>query len=275
MTALAADTVDDATRNTARKLGYAGVEAYQAGDYRTASEKLEKAYAVLRVPSLGLWSARALVKLGKWVEGAERYTQIGQLGASSGNEAVQKRARADAESELAALTPKIPSITVQVTGAPLSEVSVQIDGAPIAPELLGEARPVNPGPHKIEGQRGDEHAVVELSLAESEHQPAVLAFHAPVAAAPIAAHTAPAPPPEPESHSGLGQQRTLALIASGVGVIGIGVGTVFGFKSKSNHDEAVKYCNGSECSDPRGVSAGNDAHAAGNVSTVAMIVGGV
>jgi len=274
-TAFAADAVDDATRNTARKLGYAGVEAYQAGDYRTASEKLEKAYAVLRVPSLGLWSARALVKLGKWVEGAERYTQIGQLGASSGNEAVQKRARADAESELAALTPKIPSITVQITGATLAEVSVQIDGAPIAQELLGEARPVNPGPHKVEGLRNSEQAVLELSLAESEHKPAVLVFHTPVAAAPLAAQTTAAPPPESDSHPGLGRQRTLALIAGGVGVVGIGVGTVFGFKSKSDHDEAEKYCTGSQCSDPRGVSAGNDAHAAGNVSTVAMIVGGV
>lgn len=274
--ALGADAVDDATRNTARKLGYAGVEAYQAGDYRTASEKLEKAYAVLRVPSLGLWSARALVKLGKLVEGAERYTQIAQLGASSGNEAVQKRARADAESELAALTPKIPSIAVQITDAAPSEVSVQIDGVPIAAELVGEARPVNPGPHKVEGVRGSEHAVVELSLAESEQKPAVLRFKPSVAAAPAVAQAAPASAPATESaHTGFGQQRTIALIAGGVGVIGIGVGTVFGFKSKANHAEAEKYCNGNECSDPRGVSAGNDAHAAGNVSTVAMIVGGV
>ena len=274
--AQAADAVDDASRGTARKLGYQGVAAYQAGDYRTANEKLEKAYAVLRVPSLGLWSARALVKLGKLVEGSERYAQVAQLGASTGDEAVQKRALADAASELALLAPKIPSVIVHIEGAPPAEVQVQIDGVPIAQALLGEARPVNPGPHKIEGQRAAEHAVVELVLAETEQKPALLRFSAAVAATPVAAALTPTSAQSSESpRAGLGQQRTLALIAGGVGVVGIGIGTVFGFKSKSDHDEAAKYCNGSECSDARGVSAGNDAHAAGNVSTVAMIIGGV
>jgi hypothetical protein len=274
----AAAGVDDASRGTARKLGYSGVEAYQAGDYRTANEKLEKAYAVLQVPSLGLWSARALLKLGKLVEASERYTQVAQLGASGGNnEAVQKRALADAASELALLTPKIPSVVVRIEGATLNEVSVQIDGVPIAPELLGEARPVNPGPHKIEGQRGTEHAVVELVLAESEQKSASLRFASSVVATrPAAAETqAAAVPASDSSSAGLGKQRTFALIAGGVGVVGIGVGSVFGLKSKSEHDEAEKYCNGSECTDARGVSAGTDAHSAGNVSTVAMIIGGV
>ncbi|MET0791998.1 MAG: hypothetical protein ABW061_10800 [Polyangiaceae bacterium] len=276
-TASAADRVDDASRGTARKLGYSGVEAYQAGDYRTANDKLEKAYAVLRVPSLGLWSARALVKLGKLVEASERYAQVAQLGASVGNEAVQKRALADAASELALLNPKIPSITVHIEGAPPAEVQVRIDGAPIAQELLGEARPVDPGPHKIEGQRGAEQAVVELVLAESEQKSALLQFRAPVATtAPVSVPATPAPAPASDSpFVRLGQQRTFALIAGGVGVVGIGVGTVFGLKSKSNHDEAAKYCEGSVCNDARGVNAGSDAHAAGTISTVAMIVGGV
>ncbi|HEY0464493.1 MAG TPA: hypothetical protein VGC79_09805 [Polyangiaceae bacterium] len=275
--ASAANAVDDASRGTARKLGYQGVAAYQAGDYRTASEKLEKAYGVLRVPSLGLWSARALVKLGKWVEGSERYAQVAQLGASTGNEAVQKKALADAESELSLLTPKIPSVLVRIEGASPADVRVQIDGAPIAQELLGEARPVNPGPHKIEGQRGTEQAVVELVLAEAEQKPALLRFQSLVAATPAAssATASPAVPASDSGSAGLGQQRTWALIAGGVGVVGVGVGTVFGFKSKADHDEAAKYCAGSECTNDHGASAGNDAHAAGNVSTVAMIVGGV
>ena len=46
-----------------------------------------------------------------------------------------------------------------------------------------------------------------------------------------------------------------------------------GKKAKSNLDEAEKYCPGAVCTDPRGVTAGNDAHSAGNVSTIAMIIG--
>jgi hypothetical protein len=40
---VAAAPVDDASRATARKLGYSGVEAYQAGDFAAASDKLERA----------------------------------------------------------------------------------------------------------------------------------------------------------------------------------------------------------------------------------------
>jgi hypothetical protein len=66
----------------------------------------------------------------------------------------------------------------------------------------------------------------------------------------------------------------LALIAGGVGVLGIGAGTVFGLSSKSNHDEAERYCEGGDCTDARGVRAGEDAYSAGTLSTVCMVIGG-
>ena len=40
-------------------------------------------------------------------------------------------------------------------------------------------------------------------------------------------------------------------------------------------DEAEKYCTGSQCTNEAGVTAGNDAHSAGNVATIAMAVGAV
>ncbi len=79
--------------------------------------------------------------------------------------------------------------------------------------------------------------------------------------------------PKPALTSELGTQRILALVAGGVGVVGLGVGTVFGLKSKSRHDEAEKYCSGTACTSQRGVDAGNEAHDAGNVATVTMLVG--
>jgi hypothetical protein len=268
---VAAAPVDDASRATARKLGYSGVEAYQAGDFAAASDRLERAYRVLRVPSIGLWSARALVKLGKLVEASERYVEVQQLSGSAGDEAVQKRALADAATDLAALTPKIPLVTVQVEGAPAAEVSVLMDGAPIPVALLGDARPVNPGRHDIEGTRNGEHAVVQLILAEGEQKAALLRFGAVVQKAPVVGGNlgTPAAP----AASKLGSQRTFALVAGGIGVVAVGVGTVFGLKSRSRHDDAAKYCTGGSCTDTRGVTAGNDAHAAGNVSTIVMIVG--
>lgn len=267
--ARAAEALDSDTRAAARQLGYSGIEAFQAGNYREASEKLDKAYRVASVPSLGLWSARALVKLGKLVEAAERYAEVIDLKVSSGDQAVQKRAQAEAKTELAALQPRIPSLIVRLEGAAASETSVSIDGQPMATALLDQAQPMNPGAHRIEGSRGGERAAVEVTLAEGEQESALLKFDAPVAAVP--AEPARAEP----SPRGLGTQRTLALVAGGVGLVGVGVGTVFGLKSKSSHDEAAVYCSGSVCSDQRGVDAGQDAYSAGTVSTVAMVVGAV
>ena len=113
----------DGDRAVARKLGYAGVEAYQAGRYPIASEQLERAYAVLRVPSIGLWSARALARNGKLVEASERYLELARLELSEGDQRVQQRALEDAAKELAELDKRVPSITVAVEGAKADEVT--------------------------------------------------------------------------------------------------------------------------------------------------------
>jgi hypothetical protein len=56
------------------------VNAYLDEDYQLAESRLESAYAVLRVPSLALWSARALEKNGKLIEAARRYLEATKLG---------------------------------------------------------------------------------------------------------------------------------------------------------------------------------------------------
>src|SRR5688572_19645010 len=67
---------DAARRERARQLGYAGIRAYAAGNYSAASTQLEESFGLLPVPSLGLWSARALVKLGKLLEAERRYRGV-------------------------------------------------------------------------------------------------------------------------------------------------------------------------------------------------------
>src|SRR6476660_9249793 len=143
-----AEPADDPSRAEARKIGYAGVEAYQAGDFATAHDRLETAYQMLRVPSLGLWSARALAKLGKMVEAEARYLEVIRLPTSVGDEAIQEQARQDARNEGAELARRIPSVLVRVDGAPAGEVAVTIDGAPLA-SSVGENQLVNPGRHRI------------------------------------------------------------------------------------------------------------------------------
>ncbi len=71
-------------------------------------------------------------------------------------------------------------------------------------------------------------------------------------------------------------QQTAAWIIGGVGMAGVVVGTIFGVRSIVKHNESDDYCgDDSTCSDIKGVRAMDDARAAGDVSTVGFIAGGL
>jgi hypothetical protein len=250
---LGADS-DSATRGAARQLGTSGVEALQAGDYKTASDKLERSYAALKVPSLGLWSARALIKLNRWVEASERLLEVTRLDVSGGDVAIQKAARADAEAELAALSPHIPAVVIDLKGVTSADVAV--DGHAVASSLLGAAIPIDPGSHTFravnEGRTVEQtasfvadappqHVVLELGGASlavpgseaSSAQPS----HADVTSTSMSDHGPPS-----------ATRRTIGLVTAGVGLLGLGVGTLFYVKAKGNNDDAKAICpSGTNC----------------------------
>jgi hypothetical protein len=214
---------DAATRAAARKLAEDGVAALQNGDATTATQKLEKAHQMLKAPSVALWSARALMKSGQLVEAAERLREVGRLQVT-GDAAVQEQAKRDAEKELGELGPRIPSLVVSVVGGDAS-TSVTLDGNVLPTALLGEDRPVNPGPHRLVARRGAQEASREITLAEGEHQAVELV---------LAAETNAAPPsvPQPPSEAPVAERgsahRTLAYVALGAGAAGLVLGGVTG-----------------------------------------------
>jgi pentatricopeptide repeat protein len=89
-------------------LGYEGVEAFQANDFEAAEDKLRRAFAVVKVPTLGLWLARALAKNGRWVEAAEVYREVSRLEPTEGKVEAQREAQRAAAGELETLAGKIP-----------------------------------------------------------------------------------------------------------------------------------------------------------------------
>ncbi len=230
---LSAAPVDDSTRAAARRLGSAGVEAFQQRDYKTANDKLGRAFRVLQAPTLGLWSARALEKLGRLVEAQERYLMVTRLAIEGGDTEVQKKAQAEAAVDLASLSPRVPTIVVQVEGASPTDVALTIDGAVLSAEFVGEVWPLDPGSHQVVGVRGSERIEAELVVAESEHKTTVLRF----GTSPAAAATGPAPAraevpvqaagPARDAGSGI-SQRTIGWITVGAGVAGFALGGVAG-----------------------------------------------
>jgi hypothetical protein len=275
-----AQTVDNATRGAARTLGNEGVKAYQSGDYASADQKLDKAYRVLKAPSLGLWSARALVKLGRLVEASERYLEVTRLGSVGGDETVQKQAQADAQAELDALTPRVPSIVIELIGAAPAETTVTIDGVELKAELIGERRPTEPGKHAVVGRRGTEQARAEVVLAEGEQKSVRLLFTTPAENSPGASsRIAVGPADSPAADRGTKPGSTQGLIGwitLGAGGAGLAVGTTFGVLAMSKHSELEDSgsCRGDRCL----TSVNDDLHTLRTrrtVSTIAFAAGGV
>jgi hypothetical protein len=265
---------DAANRAAARKLAEDGVAALQNGDSATAVQKLEKAHQMLAVPSVALWSARALAKRGSWVEAAERLREVARL-QITGDAAVQEQAKRDAEKELNELVPRIPNLVITLAGAP-TDVNVTLDGAAIPPALLGEDRPVNPGKHQLVAQRGAERAVQEVSVAEGERKPVELRLGAPSPAplaTPVQADAAAADRPTPASGSG---RKTLAFVTLGAGALGLVVGGVSGGMAiaKNNALNDNPACAGDVCTHAAEDDV-NSLHTLRTVSTIGFIAGGV
>lgn len=183
----------------------------------------------------------------------------------------------------------IPTITFEVKddqGQDLSSVKLSMDGELLAERLDGTALSIDPGEHTFrfetpgrpplekhfvirEGQKDRRESIVFSSPQPAPSPPP------PGRAPPLKAASEPSPGSDSTSQSGgLSTQKTLALVAAGVGVGGTLVGTIFGLKAKSKHDQAARLdCSGATCKDSDGVQASADAVKAGNVSTVAFIVG--
>ena len=240
-----AEEADSVTRDAARSLGLSGIDAYEAGDYAVASDRLEHAYALINVPSLGLWSARALAKRNLLVEAANRYFEVAGLQVPQGDAAVQRQAQVDAQTELQALRPQIPRLIIQVTGADASELTLSIDGQVAASGIIGKPRLVNPGPHRVEARlaAAQQSAAVEMQV--GQEQTVTLNFPPPAKKAPAAAPSAPG---RPSSSAQPSTQRGLGWVGVGAGTVGVALGSVMGGLALSKH-AAIK--DSGACSDTR------------------------
>jgi hypothetical protein len=214
---------DEAAQSAARTLGLAALELYDKGDYPGALEKFEQAYLVYKAPTLGVGSARCLVKLGKFVAASERYREVAQADLGADATPAFRQAKQDAEREGEELAVRIPKLTLAIEGASADEVTVTLDGRPIDATSLGGALPIDPGWHRAEARRGAAKAAGEVTIAEGEAKSLVLRLPIEKPARPV--------PPEGGAHAddsgdAGATRRTLGWVAVGVGAAGLVAGGV-------------------------------------------------
>jgi hypothetical protein len=266
-------------RVSARTLGYAGVEAYRVGDYVAAEQNFSQAFTLLPVPSLGLWSARSLLKLGRMVEAAGRYRQVAGLPVAPGEVEIQTQARADALAEQRALLPRIPRLRIELIGARSGEVEVLVDGVSLARALGGEALGINPGTRLVVGRRGGERQEVVVKAREGQQVQATLTFHEVLPSEPLAERpTQPTAPPFEDENPVSPPWRSVGWVGVGVGSAALVLSGVLGLVANGKRSSFKDACPGDVCPSDVSRDVRDDVSTYDTLrtlSTVGWITGGV
>lgn len=221
-----ADNVDPAARSTARKLGQEALKLFDAGSYSAALEKFNTADSLVPAPTLGLYAARCLVKLGRLVEASERYLEVTRMQLDRNVLPVMRKAQAEAVAEREKLLPTIPTLEVKLDGPRGDGVSVTVDDKPLLPGLIGEKRPVDPGKHRASAKRADAEVSEEIIVNGSQAAQLVLKL--------------PALPPKPVER--MPRLRVAGWAAIGVGTAGALFGVVSGAIAIAQSQSLLSEC---------------------------------
>jgi len=223
---------DDQAENTAaaRTLGIQGVQLADAGKCPEAIEKLQRAESLHHAPTILGRLGECQVAVGQLVAGTENLNSVVREPLAPNAPKVFHDAQDRAQKVLAAATPKIAHLTINVV-PPDAKATVTVGGKPIPAALIGAERPTDPGTLEVSAAAdGYKPAGTSVTLAEGGHQEITLTLekdpNAVASLPPLPAGGPPPPvaPPEP----GPRKSNTFAYAALGVGGAGILIGSITG-----------------------------------------------
>lgn len=237
-----------AERAEARELAGRGFEALNRKDFATAEELFRRADALVHAPTLELDHARALVGLGKLVEGHERYEQVIREGVAPDAPWQWKKAVVEARTELAAVDRRMAWLTITVRGGPAPVV--EVDGKVVPGAAQGVRRATNPGVCVVSAHSEgflpmersitlEEGAVEELELTLEPDPHAATVRAEPKKPRRIVVVAPPPPPPGPD--------RTLPIVLLSAGGAALVAGTITGVMAINVRSELESACNGEVC----------------------------
>lgn len=149
-----------------------GVKLQDQGKPAEALAKFEAAQKLYDAPTHLLHIAECQALLGKLVEAAETYETIRRDTLPPGSPEAFVQAQEHAKQEAPALRERIPTLKITITPAPstLQNLTITINDRQMPTELVGIARPVNPGSYRIAASASGyaTKAPVDLELREKE-----------------------------------------------------------------------------------------------------------
>lgn len=256
---------------SARELYKQGKELRAAGDIKGALEKFKAGHALGQTPVTGLELGRAHMDLAQLLEAREVFLSIARLPVQSDEGEKSAGARTEAAQLAEQLRPRIPSLTVRVSGAPAgSSPIVTVDGVTIPVAALGTPRKLNPGSHDVTAKSTggvEERATIELKEGETKELPMTIK-------AASATETPPPSLPAEDARSGNTRMNPLVFVGFGVGVVGVAAGSVTGVMALSRASKVDAACGGKTTCPTSAKADVTAGRTLGTVSTISYIIGG-
>ncbi len=145
-------TMSDSERKASARAAYQeGVDLQAQKSWPEALTHFQYAQRLYDAPTHLLHIAQCLVVTGKLVEAQETYETLTHRDLPPGAPAPFLEAVEIGKRELTDLQPRIPTLRIEVRPAPstLRNLTLSLNGRPVSNEVIGIARPVNPGVYRI------------------------------------------------------------------------------------------------------------------------------
>jgi hypothetical protein len=289
----AAQSDEVETRAVARRMAEEAATLFDGANYEEARDLFHRANQIYPAPTLEVWEARALDKLGRLLQAEELYTSVQRYRLRPEDPEVVHATLHESAVELEALRKRIPTITIQLVGANPSDpnVAVELDGKRLNPVVIGFPKPADTGTRivrllvngrelqqvRLELKEGD-RTPVELHAAGNSASPAVT--HPSVATRPrtrSSAEVAAEPNAAPGNRPATPWYRlpTAGWISLGVGATGVAVGAITGALALSKHSTLTSHCAANGACAPEYGSDIDAFHAYRAASVAGFVVGGL
>ena len=151
-----------------------GVKMQDEGKYAEALARFESAQKLFDAPTHLLHIAECQALTGRLVESSENYELLARKTLAPGSPDAFTQAQQQGQAELPALRARIPSLRVTVKPGPqqVQNLQVNVNGVNMPNELLGIARPLNPGTYRFSAQAvgWSTASSVDVPLGEKEQK---------------------------------------------------------------------------------------------------------
>jgi len=167
--------MSDTERKSAARAAYTeGVKLQDDGKYAEALVRFEAAQKFFDAPTHLLHIAECQALSGRLVEATETYELLARKPMPAGSPEAFVQAQQQGQAELPALRARVPTlrVTTRPDASQLPGLQVNVNGVNMPTELLGIARPLNPGVYRFtaHAQGWTTERAVDVPLAEKEQK---------------------------------------------------------------------------------------------------------